>query len=53
MEYAVQIAPGDMIYLLSFMKMGTYIQRMLMYCLNNVRGCNVDIFDGGGFKIQR
>jgi hypothetical protein len=44
--YAVEMASCGMIYLPSFMKIGTDIQAMLRFCLRNLRGCGVGITDG-------
>jgi hypothetical protein len=34
------------IYLQSVMKIGTGVQAILRFCLNNLRGCNIDIMNG-------
>jgi hypothetical protein len=43
MMYAVEMGSGGMIYLPSFMKIGTGIQAILWFCLSNLKGCNVGI----------
>jgi hypothetical protein len=35
-----------MIFLPSFVKIGTGVQAILRFFLNNLNGCNVDITDG-------
>jgi hypothetical protein len=42
----VQMGSCGMIYLPSFMKIGTGIQAISRFCLSNLSGCNVDITDG-------
>jgi uncharacterized protein YraI len=37
---------GGIIYIPSFMKIGTGVQALLRFCLRNFRGCNVGITDG-------
>jgi hypothetical protein len=39
-------ASFGMIYISSFMKIGTGIQAILMFCFRNLRGCDVGITDG-------
>jgi hypothetical protein len=46
MKYAIQIAPGSMIYLPRFKTIGIGVQTILRFCLNNLRGCNVGITVG-------
>jgi hypothetical protein len=46
MKCAVEIASGGMIYIPSFMKVGTGIQVILRFCLNNLICCNVGITAG-------
>jgi hypothetical protein len=46
MKYAVKVASYGMIYLPSFMKIGTGVQAILRFCLRNLRVCNVGITDG-------
>jgi hypothetical protein len=46
MTYAVGMASCGMIYVPSFMKIGTGVQAVLKLCLRNLRGCNVGITDG-------
>jgi hypothetical protein len=44
--YAIEMAACGMIYLPSFMKIGTGVQAILrLLCLRNLRGCNVGITD--------
>jgi hypothetical protein len=52
MMYAIELASDVMIYIPSFMKIGTGIQAMLRFCLSNLRGCNVGITDGGFMKCS-
>jgi hypothetical protein len=49
MKYAVETASCVMIYLLSFMKIGTGVQAELRFYLGNFRGCNVGITEGKDF----
>jgi hypothetical protein len=49
MKYAVEMASCGMIYLQSFMNIGTGVQAILRFRLRNLRGCNVGITDGGIF----
>jgi uncharacterized protein YraI len=44
--YAVEMASCCMIYIPSFMKIGTVVQAMLRFCLRNLNGCDVGINDG-------
>jgi hypothetical protein len=46
MMYAIEMASSGMIYLPSFMKTGTGIQAILIFCLRNLRGWNVCIIHG-------
>jgi hypothetical protein len=46
MKCAVEIGSGVMIYIQSFMKIGTGIQAILRFYLSNVKGCNVRVTDG-------
>jgi hypothetical protein len=48
-EYAVEMASCGMIYILSFMKIGTGVQAVLRFSLRNLRGCNVVITKGRDF----
>jgi hypothetical protein len=41
------MASFDIIYILSFMKIPTGVQAILMFCLRNLSGCNAGISDGG------
>jgi hypothetical protein len=42
---------GGMIYIPSFMKIGTGFQAILKFCLRNLRDYNVGITDGKEFLI--
>jgi hypothetical protein len=46
MKYAVETASCGMMYIPSFMKIGVYVQSILRFCLNNLKGCNVVNIDG-------
>jgi hypothetical protein len=46
MKYAVEMASCGVIYVASFMKIGTGVQAILRFCLRYFRGCNVGITDG-------
>jgi uncharacterized protein YraI len=45
MTYDVEMASCGMIYLPSFVKIGTGVQAILRFCLSNSNGCNVGIID--------
>jgi hypothetical protein len=49
MKYDVEMTSCGMIYILSFMKIGTGVEAILRFCLRNFRGCDVDNTDGRGF----
>jgi hypothetical protein len=49
---AVEMASCGMIYVPSFMKIGTGVQVILRCCLRNFRGCNVDITYRRDFLIM-
>jgi hypothetical protein len=49
MKYAVEIATCYMIYVPSFVKIGTGVQTILRFCPKNLRGCNIGITDGRNF----
>jgi hypothetical protein len=49
MKYTVEIALCGMIHLSSFMTIVTGVQAILLFCLRNLRGCNVGITDGRDF----
>jgi hypothetical protein len=49
MMYAIQMASCGMIYLRSFVKIGTGVQSILRFCLRNLTGCNIGITDGRDF----
>jgi hypothetical protein len=53
MIYAFAMASYDMIYLPSFVKIGTGVQAILRFCLSNLKGCNVGITDGVTYDIRR
>jgi hypothetical protein len=44
--YTIDMTSDGMIYITSFMKIGTGVQAMLWFCLRNLRGCNVGIAGG-------
>jgi hypothetical protein len=44
--YAVEMASCGIIFLPSFMKIGTGVESILRFCLNSLNGCNVGITDG-------
>jgi hypothetical protein len=46
MKCSVEMALCGMIYIPSFMKIGTGVQAILRFCLSKLRGCNVGITDG-------
>jgi hypothetical protein len=46
MKCAIDMGSGGMIYILSFMKAGTGVQAILLFCLRNLTGCNVGISNG-------
>jgi hypothetical protein len=47
MLYAIEMTLSGIIFLPSFVKMGTGVEEMIRFCLsNNLNGCNVGIFDG-------
>jgi hypothetical protein len=48
MKYTVEMGSGGMIYIPGFMKTGKGIEEILMICLSNLKGCNVDITDARG-----
>jgi hypothetical protein len=50
--YTVEVASCGMIYVPSFMEIGTVVQAILRFCLRNCRGCNVGITDGRYFIIM-
>jgi hypothetical protein len=43
MMYAAEMTSCGMMYLPSFMKIGTGGQAILRFCLSNLNGCNVSI----------
>jgi hypothetical protein len=40
---------GGMIYIPSFIKIGTSVEAILRFCLRHLRGCNICIADGRDF----
>jgi hypothetical protein len=46
MKYVVEMASCGMIYIPSFMKIGTGAQAILRVCLRNLRSCDIGITDG-------
>jgi hypothetical protein len=46
MKYTVDMGSGGMIYIPSFMMIGSDIQVILRFCLSNLGGCNVYFTDG-------
>jgi hypothetical protein len=42
---------GDIVYIQSFLKIGTAVQAIIRFCHSNLKSCNVGIPDGGGFMI--
>jgi hypothetical protein len=52
MKYAIEMALCGMIYLRSFMMIGTGVLAILRFCLRNLRGCNVGITDGRDLRIK-
>jgi hypothetical protein len=51
MMHVFDMASCGMIYLPSFVKIGTGIQAILRFGLRNSRGCNVGITDGRDFFL--
>jgi hypothetical protein len=45
MMYAVEMPSCAMKFLPSFMKIGTGVQAILRFCINNLNDCNVGITD--------
>jgi hypothetical protein len=45
MKHAVEMASFGMIYVPSVLKIGIGVQRVLRFCLSNLRGCNVGVID--------
>jgi hypothetical protein len=46
MRYIVELASDGMIYIPSFMKIGTDIEGILRFCFSNLKGCNIGVTDG-------
>jgi uncharacterized protein YraI len=46
MNCAIEMHSCGTIYIPSFMKIGTGVQAILMFCLRNLRGCNVGVTGG-------
>jgi hypothetical protein len=51
MKYAVEIASCGIIYVPSFMNIGTGVQANIGFYLRNLSGCNVGITDVRNFLI--
>jgi hypothetical protein len=49
MMNVLEMASCGMIYLSSFMKIGTGVQAILRFCFGNLNGCNFGITDGRDF----
>jgi hypothetical protein len=49
MMYAVEMGSDAMIYVPSFIKIGTGVKQILKFCLRNLRSRNVCITDGKDF----
>jgi hypothetical protein len=45
-KYAIEMASDGLIYVPSFMEMGTGVQAILRFCFSTLRGCDVGIADG-------
>jgi hypothetical protein len=45
MIYSTELALHDKIHFRSFMKIGTGVQAILRFCINNFKCCNVGIND--------
>lgn len=45
MKYAIEMASGNMIHILGFMKFGVGFQAVLRFCHKNLRRCNVGVTD--------
>jgi hypothetical protein len=52
MIHTVELGSDDMIYLPSFMEIGTGVQAILWVFLRNLRGCNVGITEGRGILVM-
>jgi hypothetical protein len=50
MIYAVEMPSCGMIYVLSFMKIGTGVQAILKFCLGNLKSCSVVIIGGRNLR---
>jgi hypothetical protein len=46
MENTIEMASYGVMYLQSFMNIGTGVQAVWRFCLRNLRGCNIGITDG-------
>jgi hypothetical protein len=51
MKYAVEMASYTMVYILSFMEIGTDVQAILKFGLRNLRYFSVGIIDGRDLPI--
>jgi uncharacterized protein YraI len=45
-KYSVEIASGGMVYIPSFMTIGSGVQVIFRYCLHDLTGCSVGISEG-------
>jgi hypothetical protein len=45
MKCTVEMVSGGMIYVSSFMEIGTHVEEILMFCLTDVKSCNVGTTD--------
>jgi hypothetical protein len=52
MIYAVEMASCGMIYLPSFMKIGTGVQAILKFWIRKLKICNVGITDGRDYEVR-
>jgi hypothetical protein len=50
MRYAMEMASGNVIYILGFMKFGIGFQVVLRFCHKSLRRFNVDVTDKGFMK---
>jgi hypothetical protein len=51
MKRSVGTGSGVMTYIPTFMKTGRGVERILRFCLRNLKGCNVGITDGRDISI--
>jgi hypothetical protein len=45
MKFAVEMGSGGMIYIPSFMKIGTDVEATLRFRLSSLEGCNIGVTD--------